>query len=74
MTEVTVDEMLASLRRIGGDKVLLRISHQPDSAIVNIVNSWPGDFHASYAHRLGFEANASFDEMVREYLAENRAV
>ena len=71
MADVTVDEMLASLRRIGGDKVLLRISHQPDSAIVN---SWPGDFHASYAHRLGFEADASFDEMVREYLAESRAV
>lgn len=70
---VTVEEMLASLRRISGDEVLSRISHQPDQAIVNIVNSWPGDFHARYAHRLGFQANASFDEMVREYLAESHA-
>jgi len=70
---VTVEEMLASLRRISGDGVLSRISHQPDPAIVKIVNSWPGDFHAHYANRLGFQANASFDEMVREYLAESDA-
>ncbi|HBI06954.1 MAG TPA: NAD-dependent epimerase [Erwinia persicina] len=70
---VTVEEMLASLRRISGDEVLSRISYQPDQAIINIVNSWPGDFHASYAHRLGFRANNSFDEMVREYLAESDA-
>lgn len=68
---VTVEEMLGSLRRISGDEVLARISYQPDQAIINIVNSWPGDFHADYARRLGFQANASFDEMVREYQAES---
>lgn len=68
---VTVEEMLGSLRRLSGDEVLARISYQPDQAIINIVNSWPGDFHADYARRLGFQANASFDEMVREYQAES---
>ncbi|MBN1086677.1 SDR family oxidoreductase [Erwinia aphidicola] len=68
---VTVEEMLGSLRRISGDEVLARINYQPDQAIINIVNSWPGDFHADYARRLGFQANASFDEMVREYQAES---
>ena len=71
---VTVEEMLGSLRRISGDEVLARIRYQPDPAIINIVNSWPGDFHADYARRLGFQANASFDEMVREYQAESGAV
>jgi len=70
---VTVDTMLDSLRRIAGDEVVARISYQPDQAIINIVNSWPGDFHADYARRLGFEANASFDEMVKEYQAEQAA-
>lgn len=70
---VTVETMIGSLRKIAGDDVVARISYQPDQAIINIVNSWPGDFHADYARRLGFEANASFDEMVREYLAEKDA-
>ncbi|MTD28567.1 D-erythronate dehydrogenase [Erwinia sorbitola] len=70
---VTVEEMLASLRRISGDAVLSRISYQQDPTVSSIVNSWPGDFQADYANRLGFKANASFDEMVREYLAERDA-
>ena len=70
---VTVETMIGSLRKIAGDDVVAHISYQPDQAIINIVNSWPGDFHADYARRLGFEANASFDEMVREYLAEKDA-
>ncbi|MFG1174387.1 D-erythronate dehydrogenase [Erwiniaceae bacterium CAU 1747] len=70
---VTVEAMIGSLRTIAGDDVVARIGYQPDQAIINIVNSWPGDFHADYARRLGFEANASFDEMVREYLAEKEA-
>ncbi|RWS36613.1 NAD-dependent epimerase, partial [Erwinia amylovora] len=34
------------------------------------VNSCPGDFHADYARKLGFQANASFDEMICEDLTE----
>ncbi|CCG88009.1 D-erythronate dehydrogenase [Erwinia piriflorinigrans] len=67
---VTVAEMLASLQRLCGDETASRVSFQQDRAIVDIVNSWPGDFHADYAHRLGFQANASFDEMINEYLVE----
>ena len=70
---VTVDVMIDSLRRIAGKDVVARISYNPDQVIINIVNSWPGDFHADYARRLGFEANASFDEMVKEYQAEQAA-
>lgn len=67
---VTVAEMLASLQRLCGDKTSSRVNFQPDRAIEDIVNSWPGNFHADYAHRLGFQANASFDEIINEYLAE----
>lgn len=67
---VTVEAMLGSLRRLAGDEVVSRLTYQPDPAVIRIVNSWPGDFHADYARRLGFEANASFDEMIREYQAE----
>lgn len=70
---VTVEEMLASLSRIRSADVLSHIRYQADQSIANIVNSWPGDFQASYARQLGFQANASFDEMVREYLVESGA-
>lgn len=71
---VTVEEMLASLRRIGGSAVLARIRYQLDPTIASIVNSWPGDFEADYARHLGFKANDSFDDMVKEYLTEGSAV
>ncbi len=71
---VTVEAMIGSLRRIAGDEVVSRISFTPDQAIMHIVNSWPGDFHADYARHLGFEANGSFDEMVEEYLKEKNAI
>ncbi|MFB5171882.1 D-erythronate dehydrogenase [Erwinia amylovora] len=67
---VTVAEMLASLQRLCGDEVASRVSFHQEQVIGDIVNSWPGDFHADYARKLGFQANASFDEMISEYLTE----
>ncbi|WP_075181463.1 D-erythronate dehydrogenase [Pantoea sp. 1.19] len=67
---VTVETMLAALRRIAGDPVADRVRHQPDPAVRRIVNSWPGDFHAAYAHALGFQANRSIDEMIHEFIQE----
>ncbi|EMB6252918.1 D-erythronate dehydrogenase [Serratia marcescens] len=71
---VTVEAMIGSLLRIAGDEVVSRISFKTDQAIVDIVNSWPGDFHADYARHLGFEANGSFDEVIEEYLIEKNGL
>ncbi|QKJ85536.1 D-erythronate 2-dehydrogenase [Paramixta manurensis] len=67
---VTVEQMIAALRRVAGDGVVEQITFQHDPQVEKIVNSWPGDFHATYAKRLGFSANADFDEIVQEYIAE----
>ncbi|RWR01455.1 hypothetical protein ED28_13255 [[Pantoea] beijingensis] len=67
---VTVQQMIDALRRVAGDDVVARIDYQRDSNVEKIVNSWPGDFLATYAKQLGFRGNQDFDEIIQEYIAE----
>ncbi|HHT0369190.1 TPA: D-erythronate dehydrogenase [Raoultella planticola] len=67
---VTVEQMIDALRRVAGDKIITRIEYQRDSLVERIVNSWPGNFYATYAKKLGFSANINFDEIVQEYIKE----
>jgi len=68
---VSVSEMLASLRRVAGDAVANRVRIDPDPAIEKIVNSWPGNFSATYARSLGFVYDDSFDDVVKSFIAQN---
>jgi D-erythronate 2-dehydrogenase len=70
---VTVAEMVAALGRVAGEEVAARVRFEPDAAIARIVASWPGDFAAERALALGFEADASFEEIVRAYLEDDVA-
>lgn len=70
---VSVQDMLASLRRIAGDEVANRVRVERDPAIERIVNSWPGNFSADYARSLGFVFDADFDSVVRAFIKDNAA-
>ncbi len=70
---ITVGGMLAALRRVCGDAVADRVRMSRDPAIEAIVNSWPGNFSAAYAKRLGFTADEDFDSVIRTFLREHRA-
>ncbi|HEY3595962.1 MAG TPA: D-erythronate dehydrogenase [Paraburkholderia sp.] len=70
---VSVEQMLASLRRIAGDAVANRVRMERDPAVERIVNSWPGNFSAHYARSLGFGFDADFDSVVRAFIADNAA-
>jgi D-erythronate 2-dehydrogenase len=70
---VSVQDMLASLRRIAGDAVANRVRVERDPAIERIVNSWPGNFSADYARSLGFVFDADFDSVVRAFIKDNAA-
>jgi D-erythronate 2-dehydrogenase len=70
---VSVQDMLASLRRIAGDEVANRVRMERDPAIERIVNSWPGNFSADYARSLGFVFDADFDSVVRAFIKDNAA-
>jgi len=67
---VTVRDMVAALERVAGPEVSRRIRWERDPAVVRIVSSWPGRFATPRAQALGFQADASFEEIVRAYVAD----
>jgi nucleoside-diphosphate-sugar epimerase len=66
----TVGEEIEALRRFAGDKAAKLIRHEPDEAITKMVAGWPQNFDASRAVALGFEAETSFDEIVRAHVED----
>jgi nucleoside-diphosphate-sugar epimerase len=66
----TVAEQISALRRIAGDKVAARIRREPDPLVARIVAGWPSRFDPRRALALGFQAEASFDDIVRVHIAD----
>jgi D-erythronate 2-dehydrogenase len=66
----TVAEQIAALRRIAGDKVAARIRREPDPLVARIVAGWPSRFDPRRALALGFEAEASFYEIIRVHIED----
>ncbi|WP_114814815.1 D-erythronate dehydrogenase [Paraburkholderia kururiensis] len=69
---VSVDEMIAALREVAGDEAVKHIRHEPDDRIVKIVGSWPGRWDTSRAERLGLRGDASFVDVIRAYVEDER--
>jgi nucleoside-diphosphate-sugar epimerase len=66
----TVAEQIESLTRIAGAKVAGRIRREPDELIVRIVSGWSERFDAKRAAELGFQAEQSFDEIIRAHIED----
>src|SRR5215472_7678989 len=66
----TVAEQIAALRRTAGDKVAARIRRESDPLIARIVAGWPRRFDPRRALALGFQAEASFDEIIRAHIED----
>jgi D-erythronate 2-dehydrogenase len=67
----TPREMARALDRVAGAAVSDHIDWVDDPVVGTIVGSWPARFRTPRAHRLGLRADASFDDIVRDYLADN---
>ena len=67
---VTPRAMAAALERIAGPAAAARIRWERDPRIERIVTSWPGGWDTSRAASLGFPGDASFDDVVRQYVEE----
>ncbi len=67
---VTVAEQIEALRRVAGDEAVALIRREPDETVTRIVSGWPRAFEARRARELGFEAEESFDEIVRVYVED----
>jgi D-erythronate 2-dehydrogenase len=66
----TVGDQIAALRRIAGDKVAARIRREPDELIMRIVNGWPSRFDARRALALGFQVEATFDDIILAHIED----
>ncbi len=69
---VRVSEMVEGLRAVAGDDAVARIRWEPDATITRIVGGWPAAWDVSRAHALGLEGDASFAEIARAYLEDER--
>jgi D-erythronate 2-dehydrogenase len=67
---VSVGEQIAALRKVAGDKVVARIRRAPDPFIETIVAGWPRKFTSTRARELGFQADASFEEIIRIHIED----
>ncbi|WP_029064082.1 D-erythronate dehydrogenase [Labrenzia sp. DG1229] len=66
----TIQDQIEALKRFAGDRAASLICHEPDPVIERIISSWPENFDASEALRLGFRAEASFDEIIRAHVED----
>ncbi len=67
----TVAEQIEALRAVAGQDAVGLVRREPDEAIERIVKNWPRDFQTDRALELGFEAESSFDEIIRVYLEDD---
>jgi nucleoside-diphosphate-sugar epimerase len=66
----TVNEQIDALRRVAGEGAVRLIRKEIDPAIARMVDGWPRNFDASRALGLGFRADASFEEIIRNHLVD----
>lgn len=68
----TPAEMASALDRVAGAGTSALIDWTVDPTIHAIVRTWPADVRTPRAHRLGLTPDASFDDIVRAYVASQR--
>jgi D-erythronate 2-dehydrogenase len=68
---VAVGEMVASVRRAGGEAAHARIRWEPDPVIQQIVSGWPQALAAPRAQSLGFSSDAGIDEAVKAFIEDD---
>ncbi|MFY0610524.1 MAG: SDR family oxidoreductase [Hyphomicrobiaceae bacterium] len=67
---VTVGEQIEALGRVAGGDAVARIKREPDELILSVVAGWPRNFDTRRALDLGFEADASFDEIIQVHIED----
>ena len=68
---VTVGEQIEALRRVAGPRAVGLIGENTDPAVAAIVAGWPQRFDAARATDLGFEADESYDDIIRAYIEDD---
>lgn len=69
---VTVRQMLDALEKVAGPRVRALVQPQRDERIAGIVANWPRGVVARRAEALGIAAENSFEDIIRQYIADHR--
>jgi nucleoside-diphosphate-sugar epimerase len=64
---LTVREMLEAMGRVAGPETVKRVRFVDDARIQGIVKTWPVRFTTERADAMGFKADDSFDDVVRDF-------
>jgi len=67
----TPGDMAAAMDRVAGYPASELIDWADDPVIATMVRTWPARVETRRAHALGLKPDGSFDDIVREYLADN---
>ena len=67
---VTVQQMLDALEAVAGAKARALVKFRRDERIAGIVANWPKGASAARANALGLRADASFEDIIRQYIEE----
>ena len=68
---LTVAQMLAALDAVAGPAVRARVRFERDARIAGIVARWPAGATAERAARLGLHPETSFEDIIRQYIADH---
>jgi nucleoside-diphosphate-sugar epimerase len=66
---VSIQDMMDSLARVGGEDKLAFLREQADPKLKPILYSWPTEYDNTKALGLGFQRDVSFDDIVQDYKA-----
>lgn len=70
---VSVGEQIEALREVAGESAVKLIRRQADPLVGHIIGGWPKAFNAARAQALGFQAESSFQEIIRIYMQDELA-
>jgi nucleoside-diphosphate-sugar epimerase len=71
---LTVREMVEAMGRVAGKAAVARVRFTPDARIQAIVETWPVRFRTERALAMGFKADADFESIVRDHIANEKAI
>lgn len=67
---VSIHEMLAALKAIGGQEAVDLVEEKRDAATEKIVESWPAKYDTSRAKDLGFADDGTLEQTLQEYIED----
>jgi alpha-glucuronidase len=63
--------MAAAMLRHAGNRAIGKVVWEPDAATQKIVDGWPRASKSARAEALGFTVDASIDEIVQAFIADD---